>query len=61
MEMNKAQQLDGKIALVTGAAGGLGSAISQGLVQAGAKVMITDILEDRGQSQAYELSKGAFL
>lgn len=38
-------ELDGKTALVTGAAGGLGSAIIRGLLDAGAKVMAADINE----------------
>ena len=37
--------LEGKVALVTGAAGGLGSAIIVGLLDAGAKVMAADINE----------------
>ncbi len=35
--------LEGKVALVTGAAGGLGQAILQGLLDAGAQVMAADI------------------
>ncbi len=36
-------ELSGKTALVTGAAGGLGRAISKGLIAAGARVMATDV------------------
>lgn len=38
--------LHGKVVLLTGAAGGLGRAIAKGLIDAGAKVMATDISED---------------
>lgn len=43
--INHAFRLDGKVALVTGAARGLGAVTAQVLSQAGAKVMVTDILE----------------
>jgi len=39
--------LNGKVALVTGAAGGIGSAIAEGLCHAGAHVALTDIDLDR--------------
>ncbi len=39
--------LDGKVAIVTGAAGGLGASIVRGLEAAGAKVMAADIREPR--------------
>ena len=39
--------LNGKVALVTGAAGGIGSAIAEGLCHAGAYVALTDIDLDR--------------
>jgi 3alpha(or 20beta)-hydroxysteroid dehydrogenase len=38
-------RLDGKVALITGAARGIGAAIAAALAQAGAAVMITDILD----------------
>lgn len=37
--------LDGKVALVTGAARGLGQAIAVGLAQAGADVMVSDVID----------------
>jgi NAD(P)-dependent dehydrogenase (short-subunit alcohol dehydrogenase family) len=39
-------RLDGKVAIVTGAARGLGRAMAEGLLHAGANVMFTDIAAD---------------
>jgi NAD(P)-dependent dehydrogenase (short-subunit alcohol dehydrogenase family) len=46
-------------ALVTGGAGGLGSATARRLAQAGAKVVIADVADERGQALAKELGHGA--
>ncbi len=43
-------RLDGKVALVSGASRGLGAACAETLAHAGAKVMLTDILEDEGRA-----------
>jgi NAD(P)-dependent dehydrogenase (short-subunit alcohol dehydrogenase family) len=52
--------LDGKVALVTGAAGTLGAEICRGLTSVGASVLITDIVEDRGIALRDELrNRGA--
>ncbi|MFG2925665.1 SDR family NAD(P)-dependent oxidoreductase [Streptomyces sp. NPDC048305] len=52
--------LDGKIAVVTGGASGIGLAIAQDLAAAGAKVAIADIDEQRAQATAQEITtKGA--
>ena len=48
-DYSKAFRLDGKVALVTGAARGIGAAIAEALAQAGATIMVTDVLEDVGQ------------
>jgi len=52
--MNNLFDLTGKNAVVIGGAGGLGQAITQGLVEAGAKVLISDIKQesmDRAQKE----------
>lgn len=54
-DYNTRFRLDGKVALVTGAARGLGAEISQALVQMGAKVMLTDVLEKEGEATARQI------
>ena len=46
--------LDGAVAIVTGAARGMGAEHVRGLVAAGAKVLATDILDDEGRQLAAE-------
>ena len=46
-------------ALVTGGAGGFGSATVRRLAQAGAKVVIADVQEERGRALADELGNGS--
>jgi NAD(P)-dependent dehydrogenase (short-subunit alcohol dehydrogenase family) len=53
-------ELDGKVALVTGAAGGIGSETCRALASAGAAVLVTDFSEEKGKAVAEELrSSGA--
>lgn len=49
------RELEGKVAIVTGAARGLGAAIARELVSAGANVVIADVLADRARAAAAEL------
>jgi 3alpha(or 20beta)-hydroxysteroid dehydrogenase len=64
-DYNKAFRLDGKVALVTGGARGIGAAISEALAQAGAAVLVTDVLEGPGRETAERIvkagGKAAFL
>lgn len=50
-------QLSGRCALVTGGARGIGAAVAKALADAGASVMIADILEERGRETAAGLSR----
>ncbi len=52
-------RLDGKIAIVTGAARGSGALIAKRLVADGARVVLADILDDRGKPVADELGEAA--
>ncbi|MGD1933863.1 MAG: glucose 1-dehydrogenase [Candidatus Phaeomarinobacter sp.] len=47
---------DGKVALVTGAARGLGAEAAKRLAQAGASVLLTDILDDLGHETAANIA-----
>lgn len=51
-------QLTGRRVLITGAARGLGANFARALVAAGARVVISDVLHERGQALAQELSSG---
>lgn len=52
-------RMDGKVAIVTGAARGTGEAIARLFVAEGAQVLITDILDERGEKLAAELGGSA--
>jgi len=47
--------LDNKIAVVTGAASGIGSAIAQKFADAGATVIVADVQADKGEARAASL------
>lgn len=55
--MPKAKSLSGRIALVTGSAGGIGKAIAKKFAEEGACVIINDINEERLQSATGEFQK----
>lgn len=48
-------QLDGKIAIITGAARGQGAAEAARFVSEGARVVVADVLDDEGRSTAEDL------
>ena len=52
-------RLSGKVALVTGAAGGIGTAIARSFAQEGARLLVTDADGDRAVALAAELGGGA--
>jgi 3alpha(or 20beta)-hydroxysteroid dehydrogenase len=56
-DYGKAYRLDGKAALVSGAARGIGAEIAIAFAQAGAAVLITDVLEDAGRSTVEAIRK----
>lgn len=52
-------RVEGKVAIITGAARGMGEADARRLVAEGAKVVLTDVLDDQGEAVAAELGEGA--
>lgn len=52
-------RLKGKVAIVTGAAQGMGASHARVFIREGAKVVLTDLNEDKGLALASELGKNA--
>jgi 3alpha(or 20beta)-hydroxysteroid dehydrogenase len=52
-------RLQGKVALVTGAARGMGAATARLFVDEGAAVLLTDVVDDEGEALAQELGERA--
>src|ERR1700728_4076384 len=57
--MVSAGRLDGRIALVTAAASGIGAASATRLAAEGATVVLTDVADDQGRELAARLAGGA--
>ena len=49
------QRLEGKVAVITGAASGIGAATAKTYVEQGARVVLGDIQDDAGESLAEAL------
>lgn len=54
------KRLENKIAVITGAAQGMGAAHARLFIQQGAKVVLTDLNEEKGTALAKELGANAF-
>ena len=52
-------RLDGKIAIVTGAARGSGALTAEHLISEGARVVLADVLDDRGKPVTAKLGEAA--
>ena len=52
-------RLDGKVALISGAARGIGAETARLMVEAGAKLAIADVLDERGRETARVLGEAA--
>jgi NAD(P)-dependent dehydrogenase (short-subunit alcohol dehydrogenase family) len=52
-------RLEGKVAIVTGAASGIGAATARRLAAEGARVVLADIQDDRGEAVAREIGEPA--
>lgn len=49
-------EMDGKVAVVTGGASGIGEATVRLFIEEGAKVVIADMQQERGEALANELA-----
>ncbi|MBA4792068.1 MAG: glucose 1-dehydrogenase [Phenylobacterium sp.] len=54
-------RVEGKVALVTGGASGIGRACAERLAAEGAKVVVTDVQDEKGEAVAGALPEGLYL
>jgi NAD(P)-dependent dehydrogenase (short-subunit alcohol dehydrogenase family) len=54
-----AGQLEGKVAVITGAASGIGAATARLFIREGASVVMADVQDDRGAKMVEELGPSA--
>jgi len=52
-------RLQGKVALISGSAQGMGAATARRFVEEGARVLLTDVRDDMGEALAREIGEGA--
>ncbi|MEQ9639247.1 MAG: glucose 1-dehydrogenase [Alphaproteobacteria bacterium] len=52
-------KLDGKVALISGAARGIGAATGAAMIEAGARVVLADVRDEMGEATAEALGKAA--
>ena len=57
MRTGSSMRFEGKVAIVTGGASGIGAAVAQALVKEGAYVVIADLNEGLGKKLAGELNR----
>jgi NAD(P)-dependent dehydrogenase (short-subunit alcohol dehydrogenase family) len=56
--MQQEYGLEGMVAIVTGAARGIGRVYAEALAEAGARVVVSDILNDEGTATAQAITEG---
>jgi NAD(P)-dependent dehydrogenase (short-subunit alcohol dehydrogenase family) len=54
------RRLEGKVAIVTGGGGGIGSAVARRIVDEGGRIVIADLFEDSARTAAEPLGDAAF-